>query len=111
MVLRDGELPHGGSSEIIWCANSPQGWVHKSWDGSELVLFSEETGDTHLLTRDGAEVAFELAKNPHGLTIKQLADCFVDSTTPHDERLEVEAVLETALLEFQRLGLAEPRIS
>ncbi|MGE5386966.1 MAG: hypothetical protein ACM3SV_13875 [Betaproteobacteria bacterium] len=101
----------GDSCDIVWCANAPQGWVHKSWDGSELILFSEETGNTHLLSRDGAEVAFELAKHPHGLTLSQLANCFVPADSPHDERQEVEAVLQAALLEFQRLGLAEPRIS
>ncbi len=111
MVLRTAEPPSGEPREIIWYPNAPHGWVHKSWDGSELVLFSEETGNTHLLSRDGAEVAFELAKNPHGITLSRLTDCFVGANFAHDERQEVEEVLQAALLEFQRLGLAEPKIS
>jgi PqqD family protein of HPr-rel-A system len=94
----------------LWRANSPSGWAYRSWEEGELVLFDEESGSTHLLSLEGAEVALTLAGEPLGLNVPQLADQLY-ATASEEERAEAEAGIQATLLEFQRLGLAEPVIS
>lgn len=111
MGLTPAETLAEGFKLEHWRASSPQSWVCRDWDEGTLVLFNENSGSTHLLSQDGAEVIFELAKEPHGLTIAQLTDRLFDLSSNPDERHEAELALNAALLEFNLLGLAEPLTS
>lgn len=71
----------------------------------ELVLRNARTGNTHLLEPLGADVLRALMQSDEPLTAAELAIRLRDEESDDDQW---QTSIETALSEFQRLGLAQP---
>lgn len=83
--------------------------LYRGWD-DEFVVFSESDNSTHLLDHAGWLILSALAESEGGLTLAELADILLKSCVPETTRNEATAFLAQLLAEFQRLGLAKPRL-
>lgn len=95
---------------MIWRAVAPDRWLRRDWGEGEVVLFNENSGDTHLLAEFGERALSKLAVASNGLSLDQLLDQLLgteEALSDASERAEAKSALESALLEFRRLGLAE----
>jgi PqqD family protein of HPr-rel-A system len=78
----------------------------REWDG-ESVVRNERTGSTHLLSPLAARVLQNLLKADAALSVADLAAA-LDDDDAVASTAERSAAIAAVLVEFKRLGLAEP---
>lgn len=93
-------------STIRWHASGLEALAWRVFD-RELVVRSERTGNTHLLTPLAGSVLQALALAPEGATNAELI-AHLRADGDHFIEADITAAIESALSEFERLGLAWP---
>ena len=92
-----------------WRSVSPDALDWREWDG-EFVVRNERSGSSHLLGPLAGQVLQVLLDVPGGLSVAEIAarlSAEPAETVANEWRVAVEEVL----IEFRRLGLAEPQPS
>ena len=89
-----------------WRAIPAEALAWREWD-SDVVVFNETTGSTHLLGEFGSEIFRRLLAAESGATVEALAAELTDGLNSVGVAAWTKAVAEV-LSDFARLGLAQP---
>jgi PqqD family protein of HPr-rel-A system len=95
----------GARGGVRWFARA--GFVWRRWN-DETVVYDETRGATHLLDADSAQVLFDLAGHPDGLTAGALLGLHLDDEAADEADF---TALERILQALRDAGLAECRPS
>ncbi|HEY1180967.1 MAG TPA: hypothetical protein VGE56_01575 [Rhodocyclaceae bacterium] len=97
------------SSAAAWRIADNLGLAWQDWDEDEVVVFSQRLGHSLLLSAPSARILSFLAdRAPQSASLSELAEHLLACCAPGTSRTEALAVLDLALPEFYRIGLAEP---
>lgn len=92
-----------------WRIADNLGLAWRDWDEDEVVVFSQRLGHSLLLSAPSARVlSFLSDRAPRAATLPELVEHLLSCCAPDTPPAEALAVLNLALPEFYRIGLAEP---
>ena len=97
------------NEHVHWRVASDGALAWREWDG-EVVVFNQNTGNTHLLGDLAGAVLLRLISAGRGATVESLATGLTDDPSQAGADTWMPAVAKV-LSEFARLGLAHPDMS